>query len=387
MVPKGWDKLYVSLLSTETGKTVSKSGKASVQNGMCRWTKTLSESVWISQDEAPKEFEQYLFKLVVSMGSARSSILGEATINLAGYMSSRASIPVSLPLKKCNHGTILQVMEVEIQCLTPRTKSRVITKETPNLLSRNTPIDEFPAALQGLYDTVFDVDNDKERAEAQGLEPNGFSFDGADAVGVDYAINREKNCRKGRFSPSKLKGKRVIELGAGCGVAGFGMALLGCDVVSTDQTEVLPLLMRNCERNASRIMQMNLGSDSFGSIQVAELSWGNVDQIKAVDPPFDYIIGTDVVYAEHLLEPLLQTMLALSGPKTTILVQYLSSSSSSNGGQIGATTEGNHLSMSMRNNQQRPFINPPQLFATAAASSGFPQQITTRPQNWLHQKN
>ncbi|XP_028126557.1 protein N-lysine methyltransferase METTL21A-like, partial [Camellia sinensis] len=191
-------------------------------------------------------------------------------------------------------------------------------------------------------------------------------------------------CRKGRFSPSKLKGKRVIELGAGCGVAGFGMALLGCDVVSTDQTEVLPLLMRNCERNASRIMQMNPGSDSFGSIQVAELSWGNVDQIKAVDPPFDYIIGTDVVYAEHLLEPLLQTMLALSGPKTTILVQYLSSSSSSNGGQIGATTEGNHLSLSMSNNQQRPFINPPQLFATAAASSGFPQQITTGPQNWLH---
>lgn len=33
------------------------------------------------------------------------------------------------------------------------------------------------------------------------------------------------------------------------------MALLGCDVVSTDQTEVLPLLMRNVERNTSRIMQ------------------------------------------------------------------------------------------------------------------------------------
>lgn len=33
---------------------------------------------------------------------------------------------------------------------------------------------------------------------------------------------QEKNCRKGRFCPSKLKGKRVIELGAGCGVAGFG---------------------------------------------------------------------------------------------------------------------------------------------------------------------
>uniref|UniRef100_A0A0D9X573 starch synthase n=1 Tax=Leersia perrieri TaxID=77586 RepID=A0A0D9X573_9ORYZ len=33
----------------------------------------------------------------------------------------------------------------------------------------------------GLYDTVFDVDHDKDRARVQGLEPNGFSFDGADS--------------------------------------------------------------------------------------------------------------------------------------------------------------------------------------------------------------
>ncbi|GAB2298877.1 Soluble starch synthase 3, chloroplastic/amyloplastic [Dionaea muscipula] len=42
----------------------------------------------------------------------------------------------------------------------------------------------------GLYDTVFDVDHDKERAQALGLETNGFSFEGADAGGVDYALNR-----------------------------------------------------------------------------------------------------------------------------------------------------------------------------------------------------
>ncbi|KAM3302956.1 protein N-lysine methyltransferase METTL21A [Capsicum chacoense] len=132
----------------------------------------------------------------------------------------------------------------------------------------------------------------------------------------------ERNCRKGRFSPSKLRGKRVVELGAGCGVAGFGMALLGCDVVSTDQTEVLPLLMRNVERNTSRIMQTISDPDSFGSIQAAELDWGNETHIKAVGPPFDFIIGTDVVYAEHLLEPLLQTIIALSGPKTTILLGH-----------------------------------------------------------------
>ncbi|XP_047163123.1 starch synthase 3, chloroplastic/amyloplastic-like isoform X1 [Vigna umbellata] len=42
----------------------------------------------------------------------------------------------------------------------------------------------------GLFDTVFDVDHDKDRAQAQGLETNGFNFDGADVGGVDYALNR-----------------------------------------------------------------------------------------------------------------------------------------------------------------------------------------------------
>ncbi|KAG0453769.1 hypothetical protein HPP92_025073 [Vanilla planifolia] len=132
----------------------------------------------------------------------------------------------------------------------------------------------------------------------------------------------EKNSRKGRFSPSKLKGKRAIELGAGCGLAGLGMALLGCNVISTDQIEVLPLLMRNMERNASWIMQANPETASFGSVEVAELDWGNKDHIRAVCPPFDYILGTDIVYAEHLLEPLLHTILALSGPRTTIMLGY-----------------------------------------------------------------
>ncbi|KAG8072925.1 hypothetical protein GUJ93_ZPchr0006g45794 [Zizania palustris] len=132
----------------------------------------------------------------------------------------------------------------------------------------------------------------------------------------------EKNSRKGRFCPSKLKGKRVIELGAGCGLAGLGMALLGCDVVTTDQVEVLPLLMRNAERNKSWISQSNSDSGSFGSITVAELDWGNKNHIKAVDPPFDYIIGTDVVYSEHLLQPLMETIIALSGPKTKTMLGY-----------------------------------------------------------------
>ena len=42
----------------------------------------------------------------------------------------------------------------------------------------------------GLADTVMDIDNDTERAKALGLSLNGFSFEGTDAPGLDYALNR-----------------------------------------------------------------------------------------------------------------------------------------------------------------------------------------------------
>lgn len=37
---------------------------------------------------------------------------------------------------------------------------------------------------------MFDVDHDAERAAALGVEVNGFSFEGMDAPGMDYALNR-----------------------------------------------------------------------------------------------------------------------------------------------------------------------------------------------------
>ncbi|KAK8671575.1 hypothetical protein V6N13_038168 [Hibiscus sabdariffa] len=120
-VPKGWDKLVVSIVSVDTGKTVNKSGKASVRNGNCRWTESFSQSIWIARGDTSKVIDECLFKLVVAMGSSRSGFLGEATINLASYISSKNPVPLSLPLKKCNHGTVLQV---KIQCLTPREKRR-----------------------------------------------------------------------------------------------------------------------------------------------------------------------------------------------------------------------------------------------------------------------
>jgi len=48
----------------------------------------------------------------------------------------------------------------------------------------------FVRRTGGLRDSVFDVDDDQERAMVASLEPNGFSFDGTDEGSCSYALSR-----------------------------------------------------------------------------------------------------------------------------------------------------------------------------------------------------
>lgn len=59
----------------------------------------------------------------------------------------------------------------------------------------------------GLADTVFDVDDDAERAALQGMAVNGYSFDGADSAGMDYALNRALS----GFHNDKEQWKELVE--------------------------------------------------------------------------------------------------------------------------------------------------------------------------------
>ncbi|KAI3793493.1 hypothetical protein L1987_36112 [Smallanthus sonchifolius] len=120
-VPKGWDKLSLSLISVEAGKTIAKTGRSLVQNGNCQWIDNLSAYIWVPHDDASKGSGQCLHKLLISMGSGRSGILGEVTVNLSSHLSTETSISIAEPLKNCSYGTILQV---EIKCLTPRSNTR-----------------------------------------------------------------------------------------------------------------------------------------------------------------------------------------------------------------------------------------------------------------------
>ena len=60
----------------------------------------------------------------------------------------------------------------------------------------------------------------------------------------------------------------------------------------------------------------------LGKVKITQLYWGNATQIAALKPPFDFIIATDVVYLENIVEPLLSTFCALAGPSSFILLGY-----------------------------------------------------------------
>ncbi|AQL05751.1 paramyosin isoform X1 [Zea mays] len=119
-VPVVSDRLLLSIISVDTGKTIARSSKAAARNGICQWPDSILESIWFSRDEVSKEYEDCRCRIVVSMGSTRGAILGEVFLNLNNYLSSDGSTAISLPLKKCNSGTILQL---KIQCLGTKSKS------------------------------------------------------------------------------------------------------------------------------------------------------------------------------------------------------------------------------------------------------------------------
>lgn len=102
-----------------------------------------------------------------------------------------------------------------------------------------------------------------------------------------------------------LKGKRILELGAGTGLPGILAASLGAHVVQTDrQNLVLHVCKLNAQRNGVTAIEQRIGDWT---------AWA--DHAK-----YDLIIGSDILYAEPLhpsLRAIFDTNLAPGG---TVLI-------------------------------------------------------------------
>ncbi|ESQ34588.1 hypothetical protein EUTSA_v10006527mg [Eutrema salsugineum] len=119
--PAGWDKLFISFIPADSVKATAKTTKALVRNGTCKWGDPIYETTRLLQDTRTKQFDEKLYKIVVAMGTSRSSILGEAMINLAEYADALKPFSVVLPLQGCDSGAILHVT---VQLLTSKTGFR-----------------------------------------------------------------------------------------------------------------------------------------------------------------------------------------------------------------------------------------------------------------------
>lgn len=96
--------------------------------------------------------------------------------------------------------------------------------------------------------------------------------------------------------PALVHGRRVLELGAGCGLVSAVAASLGGNVTATDQSMILPRLRRTS----------SLGTQAQ-RFDVTELDW-SIDLPPWPPGHFDIIVGSDITYgfnSQHTLLPLL----------------------------------------------------------------------------------
>ncbi|XP_030485454.2 uncharacterized protein LOC115702132 [Cannabis sativa] len=184
----GWDKLFISFIPADSAKATAKTTKANVRSGTCKWGDPIYETTRLLHDIKTKQYDDKFYKLVVAMGSSRSSVLGEANINLADYADASKPSSVALPLQGCDSGTILHVT---VQLLTSKTGFREFELQR-ELRERGLPDESVARRLSSVDDTMndpMDKVNSKVRfkEELPLLEEEvGLSEEYADsAVGFD----------------------------------------------------------------------------------------------------------------------------------------------------------------------------------------------------------
>ncbi|XP_078430449.1 uncharacterized protein LOC144702315 [Wolffia australiana] len=110
---------------------------------------------------------------------------------------------------------------------------------------------------------------------------------------------------------------RILELGSGTGLVGIAAAaLLGGDVVLTDMGHVLDNLRFNVEVNAGAVAARG------GAAVVRRLEWGREEDL-AVEEEVDLVLASDVVYHEHLFDPLLTTLRRLVVGRAVLVMAHL----------------------------------------------------------------
>ena len=143
---------------------------------------------------------------------------------------------------------------------------------------------------------------------------------------TEYFMHHHHHYYQKKPQPQRLG--RVLEVGAGCGGL-VGMALAcrqnyATEVVLTEVPEVLTLLERNVSVNAGnfRVPLHCCCLDWTDTTFACDDDNNNSTNNNTILSPhsFDTIVGTDILFAPSLVEPLLRTLCRMSKPSTRIYI-------------------------------------------------------------------
>ncbi|GAA6216718.1 methyltransferase-like protein 23 isoform X1 [Lates japonicus] len=118
----------------------------------------------------------------------------------------------------------------------------------------------------------------------------------------------------------ELRGRTVLELGAGVSLPGVVAARCGAQVILSDSADS-PLCLENCRRSCE--------ANGLPDVQVLGLTWGDVSPDLVLLPELDFILGSDVFYEPRDFEDVLVTVAFLlrKNPRAQFWTTYQERSS------------------------------------------------------------
>ncbi|CAJ1329271.1 unnamed protein product [Effrenium voratum] len=182
------------------------------------------------------------------------------------------------------------------------------------------PWSQFNVSFQGQFQIagipiLLGEDPDRRPQGSQEHADTGNSiWDGA--VALAKVLERQ---------PQLVRGRKVLELGAGRGLAGLAASALGADVVLTD--------LAYCREAMEQAVRLTTGSQALVSsrVEVAELDWLQAEAFFESRPELklDVVLAADVVWLMDLVEPLADAIRVAAGynPQVEILVVHQTRSS------------------------------------------------------------
>jgi predicted nicotinamide N-methyase len=124
--------------------------------------------------------------------------------------------------------------------------------------------------------------------------------------------------------PTVVQDKRVLEVGSGTGIVGLSSYFLGAKrVLLTDLSYSLPNLQRNIfknqEKNTHRI------DLDWEMISTGMLDWKDpktYPKEENGEGAWDVIVGSDVIWLEELVPPLIQTLESCANENTVVYISH-----------------------------------------------------------------